>query len=387
MSNTYAPFMPQRQSKIPLLLAGAAFVLATYLVLDRTGLFDPSPSSAPRTIAPRENLAPLEERLITLFETASPSVAHINTSSIVPTYLGVREQQGSGTGFVWDTAGTIVTNHHVVADTTEVMVTVAGHNYMADVMRSSPSHDLAILKLRGSGAGLKPIALGTSNDLRVGQTAIAIGNPFGFDQTMTTGIVSALNRTLKSKDGSLMRGLIQVDAAINPGSSGGPLLDSAGRLIGVTTAIYSPSGANAGLGFAVPADVVNLIVPRLIANKPTTAKLGVLTSYDSMILDPNLGYRSGAIVTEVVKGYGALAAGLRPFKILQDGSIDQYGDVIVAVDGQVVRSFSELPRVLSSRNSGDMVEVTALRGLPDNPTTITLNIEMRTEDQPIGTGM
>lgn len=387
MSNTYAPFMPQRQSKIPLLLAGAAFVLATYLVLERTGLFDPSPSSAPRTIAPRENLAPVEERLITLFETASPSVAHINTSSIVPTYLGVREQQGSGTGFVWDTAGTIVTNHHVVADTTEVMVTVAGHNYMADVMRSSPSHDLAILKLRGSAAGLKPIALGTSNDLRVGQTAIAIGNPFGFDQTMTTGIVSALNRTLKSKDGSLMRGLIQVDAAINPGNSGGPLLDSAGRLIGVTTAIYSPSGANAGLGFAVPADVVNLIVPRLIANKPTTAKLGVLTSYDSMILDPNLGYRSGAIVTEVVKGYGALAAGLRPFKILQDGTIDQYGDVIVAVDGQVVRSFSELPRVLSSRNSGDMVEVTALRGLPDNPTTITLNIEMRTEDQPIGTGM
>ena len=387
MSNTYAPFMPQRQSKIPLLFAGAAFALATYLVLDRTGLFDPTASSSPRAIAPRENLAPLEERLVTLFETASPSVAHINTSSIVPTYLGVRQQQGSGTGFVWDTAGTIVTNHHVVADTTEVMVTVAGHNYMADVMRSSPSHDLAILKLRGSAADLKPIALGTSKDLRVGQTAIAIGNPFGFDQTMTTGIVSALNRTLKSKDGSLMRGLIQVDAAINPGNSGGPLLDSAGRLIGVTTAIYSPSGANAGLGFAVPADVVNLIVPRLIANKPTTAKLGVLTSFDSLILDPNLGYRSGAIVTEVVKGYGALAAGLRPFKILQDGSIERYGDVIVAVDGQIVRSFSELPRVLSSRNSGDIVEVTALRGLPDNPTTITLDIEMRTEDQPIGTGM
>ena len=176
MSNTYAPFMPPRQSTIPLLLAGAAFVLATYLVLDRTGLFDPSPSSAPRTIAPRENLAPLEERLITLFETASPSVAHINTSSIVPTYLGVREQQGSGTGFVWDTAGTIVTNHHVVADTTEVMVTVAGHNYMADVMRSSPSHDLAILKLRGSGAGLKPIALGPSgsNRRRVGMSPRAI---------------------------------------------------------------------------------------------------------------------------------------------------------------------------------------------------------------------
>ena len=128
-------------------------------------------------------------------------------------------------------------------------------------------------------------------------------------------------------------------------------------------------------------------MPRLIANKPTTAKLGVLTSFDSLILDPSLGYRSGAIVTEVVKGYGARAAGLRPFKIRQDGSIEEYGDLIVAVDGQVVRSFGELPRVLSSRNSGDMVEVTALRGLPDNPATITLNIEMRTEDEPIGKGM
>lgn len=372
---------------MPLLFAGAAFALAAYLVLDRTGVFDPVASSTPRSITPRGELAPFEQSLVDVFENTSPSVAHINTSSLVRTYSGVTEQQGTGSGFVWDDAGTIVTNHHVVAGVREVSVTVAGHHYLADVLNSSESHDLAILKLRGRTTGLQPIAIGTSKNLAVGQTTIAIGNPFGFDQTMTAGIVSALNRTLKSKEGSMMRGLIQVDAAINPGNSGGPLLDSAGRLIGVTTAIYSPSGANTGLGFAVPVDVVNLIVPRLIANKPTTALLGVSTDYERLTLDPSLGYRSGAIVTSVVEGLGARAAGLRPFKIRSDRLIEEYGDVIVAIDGQPVRSFSELPLVLSSRNSGDVVTVTAIRGLPDNPKTVTLQIEMRTQDEPIGSGM
>jgi S1-C subfamily serine protease len=387
MSSNYTPFPPQRQSPLPLLLAGAAFALAAYLVLDRTGVFDPVASSVPRAITPRGELAPHEDSLVELFQNASPSVAHISTTSLVRTYSGITEQQGSGSGFVWDNTGTIVTNHHVVAGAREVMVTVAGNNYLADVLRSSPSHDLAILKLRARDVELKPIALGSSKDLQVGQTTIAIGNPFGFDQTMTTGIVSALNRTLKSKEGNMMRGLVQVDAAINPGNSGGPLLDSAGRLIGVTTAIYSPSGANAGLGFAVPVDVVNIVVPRLIANKPTTALLGVRTDFERLNLDQSLGYRSGAIVTEVVDGYGARAAGLRPFKVGADRRIEEYGDVIVAIDGQRVRSYSELPLALSSRNSGDVVRVTAIRGLPDNPRTVTLDIEMRTQDEPIDAGM
>jgi S1-C subfamily serine protease len=387
MSSNYTPFTPQRQSPMPLLFAGAAFALAAYLVLDRTGVFEPSPLATPRIVTPRGELAPFEQSFVEIFQKASASVAHISTSSLVRTYSGVTEQQGSGSGFVWDKAGTIVTNHHVVNGAREVLVTVDGHNYLADVLNSSPSHDLAILKLRGRAANLQPITIGNSAELQVGQTTIAIGNPFGFDQTMTTGIVSALNRTLKSKEGNMMRGLIQVDAAINPGNSGGPLLDSAGRLIGVTTAIYSPNGANTGLGFAVPVDVVNLIVPRLIAGKPTTALLGVRTDFERMTLEPSLGFRSGAIVTEVVDGYGARAAGLRPFKIAEDHSIREYGDVIVAIDGQPVRSFSELPRVLSSRNSGDVVKVTAIRGLPENPVQITLHIELRTEDEPIGAGM
>lgn len=387
MSSNYTPFTPQRQSPMPLLFAGAAFALAAYLVLDRTGVFEPSPLATARIVTPRGELAPFEQSFVEIFQKAGASVAHISTSSLIRTYSGVTEQQGSGSGFVWDKAGTIVTNHHVVNGAREVLVTVAGHNYLADVLNSSPSHDLAILKLRGRAANLQPMTIGSSAELQVGQTTIAIGNPFGFDQTMTTGIVSALNRTLKSKEGNMMRGLIQVDAAINPGNSGGPLLDSAGRLIGVTTAIYSPNGANTGLGFAVPVDVVNLIVPRLISGKPTTALLGVRTDFERMTLEPSLGFRSGAIVTEVVDGYGARAAGLRPFKIAQDHSIREYGDVIVAIDGQPVRSFSELPRVLSSRNSGDVVKVTAIRGLPENPVQITLHIELRTEDEPIGAGM
>ena len=147
------------------------------------------------------------------------------------------------------------------------------------------------------------------------------------------------------------------------------------------------TGANAGLGFAVPVDVVNVIVPRLIAGKPTTAVLGVRTDFERMMLEPSLGYRSGAIVTEVIDGYGARAAGLRPFKIAGDRSILEYGDVIVAVDGQPVRSFSELPRVLAGRNSGELVEVTAIRGLPRDPDEVTLKIQLRTLDEPIGTGM
>jgi S1-C subfamily serine protease len=387
MTSNYTPFAPRPKNPLPLVLASAAFALAAFMVVDRTGFLDPAPTSTPRVATPRGELAPYEESFISIFESTSPSVAHINTSSMVRTWSGISKRQGSGSGFVWDNAGTIVTNHHVIDGANEVVVTVAGRNYLADVLNSSPNHDLAILKLRGKSSNLRPISLGTSKDLKVGQAAIAIGNPFGFDQTMTTGIVSALNRTLQAESGNIMRGLIQVDAAINPGNSGGPLLDSAGRLIGVTTAIYSPSGANAGLGFAVPVDVVNLIVPRLIANKPTTAILGVTSEYERFNLDPKLGFRSGVIVTEVIDDYGAKAAGLQPFIIGNDRSITKYGDVIVAIDNQQVRSFSELPRLLANRNSGDMVTITAIRGLPDNPTKVTLQIEMRTQGDPMHSGM
>jgi len=385
----YPPFSPPRQSPLALVFAGAALALAVYLVLDRTGVFDPTPSVQPRAVVARGELAPIEQSLVDLFENVSPSVAHINTSSLVRTNWGrVAERQGSGSGFVWDAAGIIVTNDHVVRGASQVQVTVAGRNYRADVLNSSPPHDLAILKLQGRPVDLQPIALGTSADLQVGQTAIAIGNPFGFDQTMTTGVVSALNRTLKAEDGSLMHGLIQVDAAINPGNSGGPLLDSAGRLIGVTTAIYSPSGANAGLGFAVPVDTVNEIVPRLLGGRPTRAFLGVRRFDDvtGLKLDPELGFSSGAIVKEVLEGKGAKAAGIRPFRIDESGrggGIEEYGDVIVAIDGQPVRSFDELGPVLGSHKPKDVVQVTVIRGLPDDPHPVQFDLTLTSEDEDV----
>jgi S1-C subfamily serine protease len=386
---SYQPFASRRPSPLPTILAGAAFALAAFLVLDRSGWFTSGPAAEPRAITPRGDLAPLEHTFVEVFERSSPSVAHINTSSLVRTGWGrLAEQQGSGSGFVWDQAGIVVTNHHVVANAGEVQVSVGGHSYRADVLASAPNHDLAVLRLRGKVDALTPLAIGTSADLKVGQTAIAIGNPFGFDQTLTTGVVSALNRTLETREGNLMHGLIQVDAAINPGNSGGPLLDSAGRLIGVTTAIYSPNGASAGIGFAVPVDLVNTIVPRLIAGKSTTAVLGVKTDYTSFRLDGELGYASGAIVTDVMEGYGAAAAGLRPFviKATQRGeAIEQYGDVIVEIDGKAVRSFEELPRLLSSRKPGDTVRVTAIRGLPDAPKAVTLDVKLKAMNEPSGT--
>ncbi len=392
MSNSYTPFAAPRPSPLPLAFAGAALALALYLVLDRSGAFTPAPSATPRPVAARGELAPLEQSFVEVFQTTSPSVAHINTQSLVAnSWGGVQRRQGSGSGFVWDEAGVVVTNDHVVRGAREVEVTVAGRNYRADVLNASPDHDLAVLQLRGAVGGLAPITLGTSSDLRVGQTAIAIGNPFGFDQTMTTGVVSALNRTLKGEEGNLMHGLIQVDAAINPGNSGGPLLDSAGRLIGVTTAIYSPSGANAGLGFAVPVDTVNEIVPRLLGRKSTQALLGVQRGeYGSYRLNADLGlpYASGAIAQAVADGFGAADAGLRPFRIRETArgpQIEQYGDVIVAIDGAPVRAFHELDPVLSGRKPGDVIEVLAVRGLPDAPATVTLRIELRARDE-VGPG-
>lgn len=386
----YPPFPSRRPSSLPLVVAGAAFALASYLVLERSGFFTPAPVAEPRAITPRGELAGMEQTFVDVFARCSPSVAHINTSSLVRTGWGrVAEQRGSGSGFVWDRAGTIVTNHHVVENATEVQVTVGGRNFRADVLASSPAHDLAVLRLRSGVGDLVPLAVGASADLKVGQTAIAIGNPFGFDQTMTTGIVSALERSLEKPDGGLMHGLIQVDAAINPGNSGGPLLDSAGRLVGVTTAIYSPSGANAGIGFAVPVDLVNEIVPRLLGGKSTTAILGVKTQYTSYRLDGDLGYPSGAIVTEVVDGYGAAAAGLRPFRIAPGARgevIEQYGDVLVAIDGKPLRTFDELPRLLAGRKPGDTVKVTVVRGLPEKPQPVELPIRLTAPGESVRSG-
>jgi S1-C subfamily serine protease len=216
-----------------------------------------------------------------------------------------------------------------------------------------------VLRIDAPSDKLQPIDIGTSNDLKVGQAVLAIGNPFGFDQTLTTGVISALGREINSLSGVPISDVIQTDAAINPGNSGGPLLDSAGRLIGVNTAIVSPSGGYAGIGFAIPVDTVNWVVPDLISygsiRRPT---LGVQLASDSVSRRLRL---DGVLVLDVVAGTGADAAGMRPTTRDRRGRVD-LGDVIVAVEGQPVRSQSELRLRLEQRRVGDAVTVTVDRG-------------------------
>ena len=226
-------------------------------------------NTEPRVVQARGNLAEDEKSTIELFENSRDSVVFITTRQRVMdawTRNIFSVPSGNGSGFIWDDHGHIVTNFHVIKGASEATVRLAdGRDYKASLVGASPAHDIAVLKI---GIGFQrpaPVPLGTSHDLRVGQKVFAIGNPFGLDWTLTTGIVSALDRSLPSGDGRTIDNLIQTDAAINPGNSGGPLLDSAGRLIGINTAIYSPSGASAGIGFAVPVDTVNRVVPQVIA--------------------------------------------------------------------------------------------------------------------------
>ena len=226
-------------------------------------------NAEPRAVTARGSLAAEERSTVAVFDEVSPSVVFLTTTGRIvhPRTRGVLEvPRGAGSGFVWDELGHVVTNYHVIAGAGGADVRLAdGRTYQAELVGASPAHDLAVLRIRVPFGGPPPVPVGTSDDLRVGQKVLAIGNPFGLDHTLTTGVVSALNRSVPISPRHTLDRAIQTDAAINPGNSGGPLLDSAGRLIGVNTAIYSPSGAYAGIGFAVPVDTVNDVVPELIA--------------------------------------------------------------------------------------------------------------------------
>jgi S1-C subfamily serine protease len=318
------------------------------------------PSSRP--VAERSGLT-VEERSITeLFEEASPAVAYITSVALRRDFFRFNVMEipsGTGSGFVWDDRGNIVTNFHVIRDADRAEVTLAdGSTWPADLVGFAREKDLAVLHIDAPRSKLRPISIGSSSDLKVGQTVLAIGNPFGYDQTLTTGIVSALGREIVSTEGIPIRDVIQTDAAINPGNSGGPLLDSAGRLIGVNTAIVSPSGAYAGIGFAIPVDTVNWVVPQLIAygrvQRPT---LGVELASDHVVRRAGI---EGAVVIGVDSGSGAENAGIRPAYRDRRGRV-VVGDVIVSIDGEPVRSGGELGLVLESHREGDMVTVTVDR--------------------------
>lgn len=320
------------------------------------------PAAEPRSVIPRGDLAADEKSMIAIFRQASPSVVHITT-------LAVRQDafsfdvfqipQGTGSGFVWDADGHIVTNFHVIQEADAATVTMADHsNWKAHLVGAHPDKDLAVLRVDAPRASLHPIPIGTSHDLQVGQKAFAIGNPFGLDQSLTTGIISALGREIQSVTRRPIRDMIQTDAAINPGNSGGPLLDSAGRLIGVNTAIYSPSGVSAGIGFAIPVDEVNRLVPQLIRHgRVIRPGLGVNLAPDHVAAELGL---PGVLILRVQPDSPAAKAGIRPARPARGGRID-LGDVILAIDGQPVRSVDELRTVLDRYELGAKIKVTLLR--------------------------
>ncbi|MDX2274738.1 MAG: trypsin-like peptidase domain-containing protein [Hyphomonadaceae bacterium] len=327
-----------------------------------------TPGVNPQVIAARGTLAESEQATIEIFRAVSPSVVLvIAEGSGGRRFAG--EEVAAGTGFVWDAQGHVVTNNHVIAQARSIVVRPAGgqgDDIPATVIGAAPNYDLAVLRLERP-LNAPPLAIGTSADLQVGQAAFAIGNPFGFDQTMTSGIVSALGRQLPTQTGREIGDVIQTDAAINPGNSGGPLLDSAGRVIGVTTAIYSPSGAYAGVGFAVPIDTVNRVVPLLISEgRAPIAGIGIVAA------DPAVAARlgvEGVLVWETASGGPAARAGLNP----TDARRGVLGDIIVEAEGRPVRRLADLTNALDRVGVGGQVDLVVRRG--NNTERVSVPVE------------
>jgi len=316
-------------------------------------------ASTPRTVEPRGNLSDVERSTVELFERVSPSVVQVVArAGTLETSQAEGESGGaqSGTGFVWDAAGHIVTNDHVVEGTTAVAVRLAsGQALQAQIVGTAPNYDLAVLRVESTHSLPPPITIGTSDGLKVGQSVFAIGNPFGLDQSLTTGIISALKRRLPTASGREITNVIQTDAAINPGNSGGPLLDSAGRVIGVNTAILSPSGTSAGIGFAIPIDVVNRVVPEIIRRGfVPTPGIGIATADEAAATRAGL---EGVVIVRTAPGSSAERAGLRGI----DAGTRKVGDVIVGVNGKPVRRLPDLTEELERVGVGKRVTLAIKR--------------------------
>ncbi len=367
-----------------LLLLGAGMMLgfvAASWQQDAGPALDPTATS--RTITPAGDLADDEQATIELFRQCSTSVVYITAVAVRRDRFNVNPIEiphGTGSGFVWDEKGHIVTNFHVVANAVtsddQIRVTLADQtSRLAEVIGVAPDNDLAVLRLKSEPATLSPIPVGASGDLQVGQKVLAIGNPFGLDQTLTTGVISGLGREIKADNGRTIFDVIQTDAAINPGNSGGPLLDSHGRMIGVNTAIYSPSGAYAGIGFAIPVDTVNRVVPQLLRyGQVIRPGFGIQIANDQIVRQ--LGVE-GVLILKVQPDGAAEAAGLRPTEVSEQDEI-VLGDVIVSVDGEVVGSSDDLFKVLDHHNVGDTVSVKILRHLrTSDEQTLTQNIQLK----------
>ena len=372
---------PPAQRTLPLLLM--ILGLLAGIVVYRLFIDRGSPAMEPRPVTARGDLAADEKATIQLFNANRPSVVFITTlrQGIDISRRSIFDiPAGTGSGFLWDDAGHIVTNFHVIQNTSgRAKVRLWDtKTYDAEVVGVAPNYDLALLRIKAPASSLRPIPVGESANLQVGQKVFAIGNPFGLDQTLTTGVVSALGRTINAVTGRPIEDVIQTDAAVNPGNSGGPLLDSAGRLIGVNTAIYSPSGASAGVGFAVPVDTVNRIIPQLVSRgKVTRPFMGVRISEQiGQQITTHLGVE-GVLILIVEPNSPAERAGLQGTKVSPDGAHIVAGDVIQEVDGKPVTNSDQLFAALERKKPGDEV---ALKLYRDKQTRdVTVKLEAPTE--------
>jgi S1-C subfamily serine protease len=367
---------PRRAARTPLVVLVVLNIMlltavATLLLAQAT------PTAEPRVVTPRGELGADERATIELFRNARESVVFISTRQHVTNFWTrnvYSVPRGSGSGLVWDAAGHIVTNFHVIEGASEAQIQLAdGRQFSASLVGASPQHDLAVLKIGGAGfVAPARVPIGSSGDLQVGQNVFAIGNPFGLDWTLTKGIVSALDRSLPNEDGPDIRHLVQTDAAINPGNSGGPLLDSAGRLIGINTAIYSPSGASAGIGFAVPVDTVMRVVPQLIADgRYTRPTLGVESDDEINDRLKRVSGIEGVFVLRVDPGSVADRAGLSAAQRTRRGVVP--GDIITALNSRPVSRVGDLLARLDDFRVGQTVELTLLRRGEER--TVALELE------------
>ena len=352
-----------------------AVIAAVLVALTLSNMkYSPWTNTSARSIDQRGPLADAERANIELFERVSPSVVQVAARSAASNPLaddedgaGAGAGAASGTGFIWDNDGHVVTNNHVVQNGSEVAIRFAsGEVAQAEIIGVAPNYDLAVLKIRSARKLPPPVALGSSSDLKVGQSAFAIGNPFGLDQSLTSGIISALKRRLPTSSGREISNVIQTDTAINPGNSGGPLLDSAGRLIGVNTAIISPSGSSAGIGFAIPADIVNRIVPELIKNgRVPTPGIGIVAASEAV--STRLGVE-GLIIVRTTPGSPAERAGIRGV----DFNSGALGDVIVQADGKPVHRLSDLTDQIEQVGAGKSIRIGVKRGAQTRDITVDI---------------
>ena len=345
--------------------------------MERLALSADAAHYQPFNIAPN-SLTDDENRLINTFKRVSPGVAFITTSvkQGAISLFSLQEQEvrvGSGSGFLWDYQGHVVTNFHVIAPKGQIAANVKvklaefAEAFDARVVGVEPEKDLAVLQIRELAGKVAPVDIGTSNDLQVGQSVLAIGNPFGLDNTLTTGVISATGRDMQGFAGRLIKGCVQTDAAINPGNSGGPLLDSKGSLIGVNTAIYTggTSQGNVGIGFAIPVDTVRRVVNQIIRyGKVVRPTLGINVADDRITKAIGAQLRTkleGALIAEIIPGSPASQTDLQSTYRYADGSI-QLGDLITHVDGQPTRQVEDLLSAIEERQEGDIVTLQLLRG-------------------------